>query len=448
MKEYDYIVVGGGSGGVASARRAASYGARVALIEARRLGGTCVNLGCVPKKLMFNAASMAEYLDRSADLGFKVERPRFDWAAVKTRRDEYVAKLNTIYERGLATSGVEHISGRAKLSGEHRVDVNGQSLSAPHILLAVGGYPKVPDVPGAQLGITSNGFFELEEQPRRVAVIGTGYIGVELGGILNALGSQVCLFSKYDALLPHFDSLVHDELRAYMVETGIDYQPHSEPKRLARGDDGNLKVITKEDRTLSGFDAIIWAVGRSPASAGLGLDRVGIQTDSTGAITVDEWQNTTASGLYAVGDVTQHMPLTPVAIAAGRRLADRLFGNQPDAKLNFDNIPTVVFSHPPIAAVGLTEAQAREQYQDVKVYTTRFSNLFYALSRSRPKTAMKLITEGKQERVVGIHCFGMSSDELIQGFAVAMKMGATKRDLDDTVAIHPTAAEELVTLQA
>ncbi len=449
MQSFDFIVIGGGSGGIAAARRAASYGARVVVIEARKMGGTCVNVGCVPKKIMFNAATVGEVLHDAQGFGFRAERGKFDWPAVKKRRDAYVQKLNRIYESNLDNDGIERLSGRARIVGSGIVEVDGLSLKAPHILVATGGYPKVPDIPGAQLGMTSNGFFELTEQPRHVAVVGTGYIGVELAGIFSLLGAKVCLFSRYDDVIHHFDPFLREHLMARLQEIGVQVYPNSEPRRISRTEAGQLRVTTLEGKDVDGFDTLLWAIGRRPASESLGLEKLGVAMDDAGHVLVDQYQNTNVAGVYAVGDVTGRFPLTPVAIAAGRCLSDRLFGGRPDAHLEYEQIPTVVFSHPPVGTVGLTEDEARAKYgqDEVKVYTTRFVNLYYALSERKPRSAMKLVTAGADEKVVGIHVLGMGADEMIQGFAVAMRAGATKRDFDRTVAVHPTAAEELVTLR-
>jgi glutathione reductase (NADPH) len=454
MKLFDYIVVGGGSGGIASARRAAAHGAQVALVEARRIGGTCVNLGCVPKKMMFNAASIAETLEDASSYGFAGEPGRFDWGKVKAQRDAAVTRLVEIYTRNLQASGVTTVSGRAKLTlaadapGGLMVEVDGERFGAPHVLLAMGGYPRVPNVAGAQLGITSNGFFELETQPKRVVVIGAGYIGVELAGILRALGSAVTLLARHQTPLTPYDPMVQEELVEHMTNNGIEFVGNAEPERVTRSDNGRLKVSSKDGREFADFDTLIWSVGRVPATAGLGLDGAGINLDAKGFVEVDAQQNTTRAGVYAVGDVTGKVPLTPVAIAAGRALADRLFAQRLDAAIDYDNVPTVVFSHPPIGAVGLTEPAARERFgDDIAVFKTRFTNLFHALTKHRPKTAMKLVTQASTGKVLGIHVIGRAADEMIQGFAVALHMGATKADFDRTIAIHPTAAEELVTLR-
>lgn len=449
MTKFDFLVLGGGSGGLAAARRAASYGAKVALIESRQLGGTCVNLGCVPKKVMYNAGTLAHAHVDASSYGFRVDAPKLDWSTLKTRRDAYVSRLNGIYAENLKRDNVELVEGYGKFVASDTLEVNGSQLSAQHILVAVGGYPRVPDLPGAQLGITSNGFFALKEQPKSVAVVGSGYIGVELASTLRALGSEVTLISKYDSVLPHFDAMVRTELLTHLDAAGIAFKPRAEVARVHRTENGKLKLVTNDGKELAGFDCLIWATGRAPATKGLGLERTKVEVDAAGYVRVDAFQNTTAPGLYALGDTTLGWHLTPVAIAAGRKLADRLFGGQPEAALDTRVVPTVVFTHPPVATVGLTTEQAIGTFgkENVREYTTRFTNMFYALADTKPKTAMKLVCAGVEQRVVGIHVVGLGADEMIQGFAVAVRMGARKADFDATVAVHPTAAEELVTLR-
>lgn len=448
MSRFDFIVIGGGSGGIAAARRAAQYGRAVALVEPRKLGGTCVNLGCVPKKVMFHAASLAESFEDAAGYGLKAEA-RVSWQTLKQNRDRLVARLNQVYEKNLRKDNVEIFAARGRLLEPNAVEVDGQRLVADHILIATGGYPKVPSIPGAQLGTTSDGFFQWEQAPKRVAVVGGGYIGVELAGILRALGTRVSLLSRSDGVLAQFDPMLATELRQQMVESGIDFQPNTEPSRLTRSDDGSLRITTSDQREVPGYSAVIWATGRAPATGGLGLSEVGVTLDERGSIVVDEFQNTTQQGVYAVGDVTSQRALTPVAIAAGRKLADRLFGGQPDAKLRLDLVPTVVFSHPPIGTVGLTEPEALEKYGEgnVKVFTSRYTNLYHGVTARRPASRMKLVTVGTEQRVVGCHVIGLAADEMLQGFAVAMRAGATKAVFDETLAIHPTAAEEFVTMR-
>jgi len=444
-QDYDLIVIGGGSGGVATARRAASYGARCAVIEAGRLGGTCVNVGCVPKKIMWYAATLAHALGEATGYGFQIPEHRFDWASLKRDRDAYVARLNDIYARMLDNAGVTRIEGYGRFVDAHTVAVGDEHYRAKHVLVAVGGKPRMPDLPGAELGINSDGFFELEECPPRVAVVGSGYIAVELAGVLQSLGSRVTILTRRESVLRSFDELLRDTLMAEMTASGIEFCHHTQMQAVERTD-GGLQIQHSQG-TLEA-DCLLWAVGRDPVTAGLNLEAAGITTDSRGVIPVDDFQNTAVEGIYAVGDVTGRYELTPVAIAAGRRLADRLFDGQSERHLKYEMIATVIFSHPPIGTVGLTEAEARTRYGDaVKVYTTRFTPMYHAFTPHASKTAMKLICTGPEERIIGCHVIGIGADEMLQGFAVAIRMGACKRDFDDTVAIHPTSAEELVTLR-
>ena len=444
---YDLIVLGGGSGGLATAQRAAEYGAKTLVIEPGRLGGTCVNVGCVPKKVMWNAANLAESLELGAGFGFSIGEVAHDWPTLKRGRDAYVTRLNGIYQRNLSNKGVEWIPAAGRFTGPCEIEAGGVRYSASHICIATGGLPKVPDLPGAQLGITSDQFFELEQRPQRIAVVGSGYVSVELAGVLNALGSSVTQLLRYDRVLRSFDEMLSSEIRAVMTEQGVEFVDHVVCVGLENTADG-ISFLTDSGHRYDGFDCLLWAVGRTPASADLGLDAAGIETDDLGFIPTDGFQNTSATGVYAVGDVTGRAALTPVAIAAGRRLADRLFDGQSDAHLSYENIATVIFTHPPTGTVGMTETEARQMHgDDIKVYESRFVPMLYALSEHKAPAAMKLITAGPDERVVGCHVFGAGADEMMQGFAVAMRMGATKADFDATVAIHPTSAEELVTMR-
>ncbi|HEY7742879.1 MAG TPA: glutathione-disulfide reductase [Burkholderiales bacterium] len=445
--KYDLVVIGGGSGGIAMANRAASYGARVALIEAGRLGGTCVNVGCVPKKIMWNAASIAHVFHEAGDYGFTAKVERFDWGALKKCRDDYVAWLNGRYQAGLEKNGVEWIRGRARFEGPRVIAVNGARIESAHIAIATGGRPIVPKWNGAELGITSDGFFELPRQPGRVAVVGAGYVAVELAGVFRALGSEVVLLVRRSSVLMSFDEMLRAAVMREMAADGIEIHTGTHVREAVRDAKG-ITLCCVEGPEIAGLDCVLWAVGREPVTDDLNLSAAGVKTDTARHVVTDEWQNTSVPGIYAVGDVTGRDALTPVAIAAGRRLSDRLFGGQPQRKLVYENIPTVIFSHPPIGTVGLTEDEARSRFGDaVKVYRTEFTPLFYAFTKRKAKAAMKLVTVGKDEKIVGAHLFGPGSDEMLQGFAVAVRMGATKRDFDDTVAIHPTSAEELVTMR-
>ena len=444
---FDLIAIGGGSGGLAHAQRAAEYGARAAVVESGPLGGTCVNVGCVPKKVMWYAAAMAHHTEQAKDYGFDVAVNGHDWPGLKSARDAYVARLNRIYGGNLDKRHVTHIAGRAKFIDEHTVEVDGERFTADHITVATGGYPVVPDLPGAELGITSDGFFELEEKPERVAVVGSGYIGVELAGMLNSLGADVTQFVRYDGVLRSFDEMLRAEVMQAMDDDGIIIERHFIPKSLEKTDNG-LCLLSEDGRRFDGYDCLIWAVGRAPATGDLDPAAAGIETDQRGFIPVDDYQVTNVPNIYAIGDVTGAAALTPVAIAAGRRLADRVFGGMTDRHLDYANIPTVVFSHPPMGTVGLTEHEALDLYgEEVGCFTSRFNPMLYALSEFKRPSSMKLVTVGDDERIVGCHIFGDGADEMLQGFAVAIRMGAKKKDFDDTVAIHPTSAEELVTMR-
>lgn len=447
-QHYDLIAIGGGSGGLSVAERAARYGARCAVVEKGPLGGTCVNAGCVPKKIMWFGAGIAHTLHEAASYGFQVNLEAFDWAALKAARDRYVHAINDWYHTYLADSNIDEIVGTARFVDSRSIEVEGKIYSADHIVIAPGGAPMVPDTTGAELGITSDGFFALQQLPRRVAVVGSGYIAVELAGMLNALGSDVTMLLRREHLLRTFDATLRENLTEEMLGDGIDILARTQVKELVREADGSLCIVCENGQRLEGFDELIWAIGRYPLTRDLNLGAAGVTVDDRGYITTDKFQQTGVAGVYAIGDVTGRAQLTPVAIAAGRRLADRLFGGMHDRYLPYENIPTVVFSHPPLATVGLTESEARDIHGDaVKVYQTRFTAMYNALTERKQKTAMKLVTVGAQERVVGCHVIGPGADEMLQGFAVAIRMGATKRDLDDTVAIHPSSAEELVTMR-
>jgi glutathione reductase (NADPH) len=445
-REFDLFVIGGGSGGLAAAQRAAEYGARAAVAEYAPLGGTCVNVGCVPKKLMWNAASIAHAIDDAAGYGFSVTADGHDWAGLKARRDAYIARLNGIYEGNLGKRGVALLRGRATLA-PGGVEVDGEQYRARHVIIATGGRPMVPHIEGAELGITSDGFFELEARPERVLIVGSGYVAVELGGVFSALGSAVTIAVRRDGVLRDFDPMLRKALMDQMRRDGIRIETAMVPAALRRAP-GGLELSTTDGRRLDGFDAVLWAVGRTPNTEGLELERAGIRTDEDGFIPVDDWQDTNVPDIHAIGDVTGRVALTPVAIAAGRRLADRLFGGMSERRLDYHCIPTVIFSHPPIGTVGLSEPEAHALHGDaVRVYQGSFTPMFHALTERKVPAAVKLVTLGDEERIIGCHVIGHGADEMLQGFAVAVRMGARKRDFDDTVAIHPTTAEELVTLR-
>lgn len=461
---FDFLVIGGGSGGLAGARRAAELGASTAVIESHKLGGTCVNVGCVPKKVMWNAAVHAEYLHDHADYGFDANHGHFTWKALKSKRDEYVSRLNHIYRQNLDKAKIKTIQGHARFTDdpEPTVEVSGKKYTATHILIATGGRPSVlsdNDVPGANLGITSDGFFELEALPKRSVIVGAGYIAVEMAGILSTLGSKTSLIMRQTGVLRNFDNLISTNCTKELQNSGIELWKNSQVKSVSKTDKGlEVTLVTKDPEkkndeekisTIQEVDCLLWAIGRVPNTSGLNLSQIGVDTDERDHIIVDEFQNTSRSGVYAVGDVCGKALLTPVAIAAGRKLAHRLFEGKKESKVDYSNIPTVVFSHPPIGTVGLTEDEAIKTRgkENVKIYKTSFTPMYHAITTRKTQCIMKLVCVGKEEKVVGLHMQGVGCDEMLQGFAVAIKMGATKADFDNTIAIHPTSSEEFVTMR-
>lgn len=444
---FDLIVIGGGSGGLACAQRAADYGARVALLEPGPLGGTCVNVGCVPKKVMFYAASLADGIRDAAGYGFEVELRGHDWGALKQARDAYIARLNGIYAANLARRNVTHVPALARFADAHTVIAGDDLLTAPHVVVATGGRPVLPAIPGAEHGITSDGFFGLARRPESIAIVGSGYVAMELAGVFAALGTRVTSVIRHDHVLRSFDVMLSAALMRQMRDDGIEFVDHAVPAALRLVGDHH-ELHTADGRVLGPFECVLWAIGREPQVESLDLGGAAVKQYDDGYVIVDRFQETNVEGVYAIGDVTGQEALTPVAIAAGRRLADRVFGGAAGRHLDYGLIPTVIFTHPPIGTVGLTESEARELHGEaVTCYTTGFTPLYHALTTHKQRAEMKLVTAGPDERVVGLHVIGAGADEMLQGFAVAIRMGATKRDFDDTVAIHPTSAEEFVTLR-
>lgn len=447
-KQYDLVCVGGGSGGIATARRAVEYGARCAVIERSLLGGTCVNVGCVPKKVMWNAAHTLSAVERAGDYGIRLGDHELDWGTLVERREAYIRRLNDIYRRNLERSGVALIEGGARFVDAHTLEVDGERISAERIVIAVGGHPLSPPIPGAEFGIDSDGFFALRERPRRMAVVGAGYVAVEFASVMRHLGSEVHLALRREAPLRSFDPLLREAYMETARADGIEICTSFLPSAL-ESDDG-LTLRAEDGRAIDGLDQVVWAIGRRPSTEHLGLAEAGVRLNEDGTVPVDRFQATNVEHVFALGDVTGQFELTPVAIAAGRRLADRIWGGQQGRHLPYENIPTVLFTHPPMGTIGLTEPEARARYgEGVRVYTTRFIPMDFALAPESQKrrSVMKLICAGEDERVVGAHVFGVGADEMMQGFAVAVRMGATKADFDDTVAIHPTSAEEMVTMR-
>ncbi|KUI73829.1 Glutathione reductase [Cytospora mali] len=463
-RETDYLVIGGGSGGLASARMAsAKFGTKAMIIEGKRLGGTCVNVGCVPKKVTFYAAMLAEQMHDAKAYGFSIEQTKpFDWPTFKQKRDAYIQRLNGIYERNLKNDKVEYVHGWARLLSRNEVEVTlddgtKETVRAKKILIAVGGDPTIaPDVPGAELGTNSDGFFDIDTLPSKVALVGAGYIAVEFAGMFNALGVETHLFIRNDTFLRTFDPMVQDAVTAEYERLGVHLHKGSSQSKVEKASNGKLSLHYKDkngEGVLEGVDHLIWAIGRTPLTKNIGLEEAGVKTNDKNYIVADEYQNTSVDNIYALGDVTGQVELTPVAIAAGRKLAHRLFGGPEfsTTKLDYSNIPSVVFSHPEVGSIGLTEPEAVEKYgkENIKVYNTSFTAMYYAMMEPENKgpTKYKLICAGPEEKVVGLHILGLGSGEMLQGFGVAIKMGATKKDFDSCVAIHPTSAEELVTLK-
>ncbi len=448
-ENYDLVVIGGGSGGLAAAQRAAEHGAKVALVESGRLGGTCVNVGCVPKKIMWNAAELGSALHDARAYGFEVASGAVDWPALKASRDAYIERLNAIYAANLAKRHIELVHAHASFHDARTVAAGGRLLRAHHIFIATGSRPRMPLIPGAELGITSDGFFELSSQPQRVAVVGSSYIAIELAGIFAGLGTETSLVLRGDTALKAFDAMLGEVALAMLRDDGVEIILNAIPAELRGGGRRPLEMQCLDGRTLGPFDCVVWAIGRGALLEALELDRAGVRLDVQGFIANDKYQVTNIPGIYAIGDVSGRAQLTPVAIAAGRRLSDRLFGGQTGRHLDYENIPTVIFGRPPLGTVGLSEKAAAERYgaHNLSVYRSSFVPLYNALTSAKPHSRMKLVTVGSEERIAGLHVAGPGADEMLQGFAVAVRMGATKKDLDDTVAIHPTSAEELVTMR-
>ena len=445
--DYDYLAIGGGSGGIASANRAAMYGKKCAIVEAKALGGTCVNVGCVPKKVMWFAGQIADAFKLAPDYGFDVEMKSLDWKTLIGNRQEYIGRIHQSYDNVLGKNNVDVIQGWATIVDKHTIKVGDRLITAENLLIATGGQPLIPEIPGKEHILDSDGFFELDHQPKRVVIVGAGYIAVEIAGVFNALGSDTHLVVRKEHPLREFDEMISSTLTEQLQVEGITLHNRTQITQIDKNEDGSYKLTT-DNKPLPDVDAVIYAVGRSPANNGLGLENVGVELDTRGFIVTDEYQSTSVDNIFAVGDNTGRAQLTPVAVAAGRRLSERLFNDKPNEKLDYTDIPTVVFSHPAIGTIGLTETQAREQHGDqVKVYTSSFTAMYTAITKHRQPTKMKMVCVGPEEKVVGIHIIGLGADEMLQGFAVAVKMGATKADFDNTVAIHPTSAEELVTMR-
>ena len=449
MREYDIIAIGGGSGGSATMNRAAMHGAKAAVIEGNIIGGTCVNVGCVPKKVMWYGAQVSETLKNyAADYGYTIGETSFDFKTLRKNREAYIERSRQAFSNNFNRNGVDYIEGYARFVDKNTVEVNGEHIRAKHIVIATGSYAFIPNVPGSELGGTSDDVFAWEELPESVSIIGAGYIAVELAGVLHGLGVKTDLFVRKGGPLRGFDQGIVEVLVEEMKKNGQPLHTHKVPQKLEKLDNGDIQIHF-EDGTTHTSQKVIWAVGRKANVQQLKLEAAGVELTERGFIQVDEYQNTTTPGIYALGDVSGEKELTPVAIKAGRTLAERLFNGKTDSKMDYELIPTVVFSHPAIGSIGLTQEQAEAKYgvENIKVYQSTFAGMYSAITVHRQMTKLKLITLGEEEKVIGLHGIGGGIDEMIQGFAVAVKMGATKADFDATVAIHPTASEEFVTMR-
>ncbi|WP_252273306.1 glutathione-disulfide reductase [Pseudomonas subflava] len=444
--DFDLFVIGAGSGGVRAARFAAGFGAKVAVAESRYLGGTCVNVGCVPKKLLVHGAHFHEDFEHAAGFGWSTGEPSFDWPTLIANKNREIQRLNGIYRNLLVNSGVTLLEGHARLLGPHEVEVDGQRYRAERILIATGGWPQVPDIPGKELAITSNEAFFLKQLPKRVLVVGGGYIAVEFASIFHGLGAQTSLLYRKDLFLRGFDGAVRRHLKEELEKKGLDLQFNSDIARIERQDDGSLLATLKDGRALAA-DCVFYATGRRPMLDNLGLENTGVTLTNKGFIEVDDQFETREPSILALGDVIGRVQLTPVALAEGMAVARRLFKPDEYRPLDYDLIPTAVFSLPNIATVGLSEEQARQQGHQVEVFESRFRPMKLTLTDDQERTLMKLVVDANDDRVLGCHMVGPESGEIIQGLAVALKAGATKRIFDETLGIHPTAAEEFVTLR-
>jgi glutathione reductase (NADPH) len=444
--DFDMITIGAGSGGVASSRRAGSYGARVAIVEESRIGGTCVLRGCVPKKLLVYGAQFSDAFADAAGFGWQVAPPRFDWPSLIAAKNAELDRLERIYVNMLKNSGVEIIEGRGVLADPHTVEVAGRRYTAETILIATGGHPTVPELPGIEHVISSNEALDLPRLPRRIIIVGGGYIAVEFAGIFRGFGSEVVEIIRREELLHGFDDDIRVALAEEMRGRGVELHTRTQIARIEKDAREGYSVFTTIGQEISA-DLVMYATGRGPNTKRLGLAEAGIATNDKGAVLVDEWQRSSVPNVYAVGDVTDRLNLTPVAIAEGRAIAETLYNNNP-TKMDHTNVPTAVFSQPPIGTVGLTEEEARREYgDDIDIYAARFRPMKNILAGRDERTLMKLVVDAKSDRVLGCHMLGADAPEIIQGLAVAVKCGASKRMFDQTVGIHPSAAEEFVTMR-
>ncbi|WP_425928236.1 glutathione-disulfide reductase [Pseudomonas sp. NyZ201] len=444
--DFDLFVIGAGSGGVRASRFAAGFGARVAVAESRYLGGTCVNVGCVPKKLLVYGAHYSDEFEQASGFGWSLEDAQFDWAQLIANKNREIQRLNGIYRNLLVNSGVTLLEGHARITAPHEVEVEGKRYSTRHILIATGGWPQIPDIPGRELAISSNEAFYLKDLPRRVLVVGGGYIAVEFAGIFHGLGADTTLLYRGDLFLRGFDGSVRTHLKEELEKRGLDLQFNAAIARIDRQDDGSLKATLVDGRERV-VDCVFYATGRRPMLDNLGLENTEVQLDERSFVRVDDKFQTDESSILAIGDVIGRVQLTPVALAEGMAVARRLFKPEEYRPVDYANIPTAVFSQPSIGTVGLTEEQALQAGHSLKIFESRFRPMKLTLTDVQEKTLMKLVVDADSDRVLGCHMVGPEAGEIIQGLGIALKAGATKQQFDDTIGVHPTAAEEFVTMR-
>jgi glutathione reductase (NADPH) len=447
-KHFDLLVIGAGSGGIAAAVRAASLGAKVGIVEKNKIGGTCVNLGCVPKKIMWYSAEFVNSLAQAEQFGFQINNNKFDYESLVKNRDAYVRSLRKIYSARIENHNITYLQGTATFLDKHSIEVKAKLYSADHFIIATGTYPDQLTTPGAEYVMNSDDFFHLKKLPKKIAIIGSGYIAVELASILQSLGSQVKLILRYATPLRNFDAMIGENCLAMLKHQGVELLPSHDVQAIKRHAKGAFSLHFEKNKSISGIDAIFSAIGRSPKNTDLNLQSIGIKTDEKGFICTNKYDKTNIKHIYAIGDVAGKEFLTPVAIATGRKLASRLFSSSKEI-MHYENIPTVIFTHPPIGSVGLSEQDAIAKYgkAHILIHAVKFNSMRYGLSRKKVFSAMKLVLLKKNKKVLGCHIVDPHADEILQGFAVAIKMGATKDDLDHTIGIHPTSAEELVTMR-
>lgn len=444
--EFDLFVIGAGSGGVRAARFAAGFGAKVAVAESRYLGGTCVNVGCVPKKLLVYGAHFAEDFEQASGFGWSLGEADFDWATLIANKDREINRLNGIYRNLLVNSGVSLIEGHAKITGPHEVEINGQRHTAKHILIATGGWPQIPEIPGHEHAISSNEAFFLKELPKRVLVVGGGYIAVEFAGIFHGLGAKTSLLYRGEMFLRGFDGAVRKHLHEELVKRGMDVQFNADIERIDKQADGSLKATLKDGRELIA-DCVFYATGRRPMLDNLGLENTGVKLDKRGFVEVDDLYQSAEPSILAIGDVIGRVQLTPVALAEGMAVARRLFKPEQYRPVDYRMIPTAVFSLPNIGTVGLSEEQAVEAGHKVQIFESSFRPMKLTLTECQERTLMKLVVDADTDKVLGCHMVGPEAGEIVQGLAIALKAGATKQHFDETIGVHPTAAEEFVTMR-